>query len=37
LQASGASDPETLQSQNRPSTKKRLQINALGFVHGRLL
>src|SRR4051794_10314650 len=35
-QASRASDPETLQSQTRPQTQKRLSLNGLEIVHGRL-
>jgi hypothetical protein len=37
LQASGASDPLTLQSQIRPYPQNRLSINALAVVHGRLI
>jgi hypothetical protein len=35
-QGSEASDPETLQSQNRPYAGNRLSISALAVVHGRL-
>jgi hypothetical protein len=37
LQASAASDPETLQSQNRPYAENRVSISALAVVHGRLV
>ena len=35
-QGSAASDPETLQSQTRPSAQKRLSLNGLEIAHGRL-
>src|ERR1700694_1561912 len=34
-QGSAASDPETLQSQTRPSAQKRLSLNGLEIAHGR--
>ena len=37
LQAFGPSNPESLQSQNPSRQKKRLPLNGLGVLHGRLV
>jgi hypothetical protein len=36
LQGSEASNPKTLQSRMRPAAEKRILINGLAVVHGRL-
>ena len=37
LQGSEASNPKTLQSRTRPCAEKRILINGLAVVHGRLV